>query len=146
MKPTFALAVAALLTLTGCGASGGGDPAPMAPDYTPIQGSPAPANARLYAGCIRQAAEAGTYDRVHDDGTEVIRFTCAGAPARAFYDGLAAWSAENGTEHTVAGRTYRATNPIQQNLFGADFCWADGSGGYGCEMNFNAGDFLAYGG
>ncbi len=142
MKP-FILAAAATIVLSGC-AGGGGGPAPVAPDYTPIAGAPAPANARLYADCIRQAAEAGTYDRVHDDGTEVIRFTCSGAPARAFYDGLAAWSVAHGTEHAVAGRTYRATNPIQADLFGADFCWTDGAGGYGCEMNFNAGDFLAY--
>lgn len=145
MKPTLSLAAAAILTLTGCGALGGDEPAPLTPDYTPVSGSPAPPNARLYADCIAQAAEARTYDRVHDDGTEVIRFTCTGAPARAFYDGLAAWSAEHATEHAVAGRTYRATNPVRQNLFGADFCWTDGAGGYGCEMAFNAGDFLAYG-
>lgn len=118
------------------------EPATAPPDYAPIVGDSAPPNARLYADCIGQAVASGTYDRVHDPDTELIRFTCTGAPARAFYDGLAARSAAVGSEFSSGGLTYRSTERINRNLFGLDFCATDAADHARCEINLNAGTFL----
>lgn len=128
-------------TLTACAHA---PDAPMtAPDYTPIAGDPAPANARLYADCIGQAASAGTYVRASDEGgDELILFTCTGAPARAFHDALGPWSAEIGSEFEHEGRTYRSTAKVQANMFGVDSCSAAGGADHRCVITFNAGDFL----
>ncbi|WP_343793183.1 hypothetical protein [Brevundimonas kwangchunensis] len=116
--------------------------APTGPaDFSPIATTPAP-HARLYADCIGQAATAGTYGRAHDADTEMVQFTCTGAPARAFYDALAARSAEVGSEVVANGRTFRSTNRIIANLFGADHCSTGGAGDYRCSLSFNAGEFL----
>lgn len=110
------------------------------PDYASIATSPAP-NARLYADCIAQAATNGAYGRAYDEDTELVLFTCRGAPARAFYDGLAARSAEVSSKRTANGRTWRSTNPVQRNLFGVDWCATDGRE-HECVISLNAGDFL----
>lgn len=116
-----------------------GPPAP--PSYAAVEGAPVPARARLYADCLGQAIETGTYDHVRDDGTELIRFSCAGAPARAFYEALGPRSATIGSEFAAGPRTWRSTNVILEDLFGADYCWTE-NGEYGCHLNFNAGGFL----
>lgn len=117
-------------------------PAPVAspPDYTAIASQPSP-RAALYADCIAQAAEDKTYGRAHDSDTDLVLFICAGAPARAFYEALGPRSAEIGSEVRTGRLTYRSTNPVQQNLFGVDYCHTDGRD-YGCVLSFNAGEFL----
>ncbi|KQY75091.1 hypothetical protein [Brevundimonas sp. Root1423] len=113
------------------------------PDYSPIAGDPAPANARLYADCIGQAAAAGSYRRASDGGgDELILFTCTGAPARAFYDALAPWSARIGSAFEHDGRSYRSTAKVQANMFGVDSCSAANGSDHRCVLTFNAGDFV----
>jgi hypothetical protein len=113
------------------------------PDYSPLTGEPAPANARFYADCIGQAAAAGTYRRASDGGgDELILFTCTGAPARAFYDALGAWSARIGSAFSHDGRSYRSTAKVQANMFGVDSCSAANGEDHRCVITFNAGDFL----
>ncbi|WP_298744223.1 hypothetical protein [uncultured Brevundimonas sp.] len=111
------------------------------PNFRPIETQPAP-NARFYADCIAQAAEVGAYGRASDADTRMVLFTCTGAPARAFYEGLAARSAAVGSEVPTNGRTIRSTNRVRQNLFGVDWCSTDGAGDYRCVVSLNAGDFL----
>lgn len=114
-----------------------------APNYAPIAGDPAPANARLYADCIAQAAAAGTYRRAAEGGgDELILFTCTGAPARAFYDALGPWSARIGSAFDHDGRGYRSTAKVQANMFGTDSCSAANGADHRCVITFNAGDFL----
>ncbi len=117
-------------------------PEPVAgpPDYSAIAIQPS-VKAGLYAECIAQAAEARTYGRAHDEDTEMVLFVCSGAPARAFYDGLASRSADVGSETSVGGLTYRSTNRVQTNLFGVDYCQTDGRT-YACVISLNAGEFL----
>lgn len=118
-------------------------PAPMEPpDYAPVVGEPAPPQARLYADCLAQATANAAYRRAHDPETEMIQFTCTGEPARAFHDGLAAWSAGIGSGFTNAGRTYRSTVRVQRDLLGVDYCSTDGRGDYRCSISLNAGPFL----
>ena len=116
------------------GASGGPT------DLTLPAGDPAPPQARLYADCISQSVATGSFDRAGG----FIRFRCDGAPARAFYDGLAAWSAKIGSEITVDGRTWRATQKVHKDLSGLDYCWhaPTANPAYGCTTVFNAGDFI----
>jgi hypothetical protein len=128
-------------TLAGC-VHGAKDSGP--PDYAPIAGLPAPPNARLYADCVGQAAARGAFDRVRDESTELIRFTCEGEPARAFYDGLAAWSAHVGSGFEHGGRSYRATQRVRRDLFGVDYCSADGRE-HRCDVVLRTGEFLAFG-
>jgi hypothetical protein len=135
---------ATALVLTGLlGACAGAAAPPGPPDYAAIAGSQAGPRARLYADCIGQSVDLAAYDHVRDDDSELIRFTCEGAPARAFYDGLAARSAAIGSEWTHDGRTWRSTNKVQANLFGVDHCSFDGAAGYRCVVILNAGEFLA---
>lgn len=134
-----ALALAGLLT--ACAHAP--DAAVTVADYRPIAGDPAPANARLYADCLGQAAAAGTWRRAADGGgDELILFTCAGAPARAFYDALGPWSARIGSAFDHDGRSYRSTARVQTNMFGVDSCSAAAGADHRCVLSFNAGDFL----
>lgn len=119
------------------------EPAPGVKDYSPIAGEAAPPHARLYADCIAQATASGAYRRAHDPDTELILFTCTGAPARAFYDALEARSAAIGSRFTFEGRDYRSTEPVVSNLFGVDSCSVGSHGDARCVLTFNAGDFLA---
>ena len=134
-------AVASATTLAACAHAP--DPVAGAPDYNSIAGDPAPPNARLYADCLGQAAAAGTYRRASDGGgDELILFTCTGAPARAFYDALAPWSARIDSLFEHNGRVYRSTAKVTANLFGVDSCSTAAGADHRCVLTFNAGDFL----
>lgn len=115
---------------------------PSRPSFEPVRGHEAPPHAALYADCIAQAAANRTYRRAHDPDTDILLFTCTGAPARAFYDELAAWSARIGSEVTYGGRTIRSTTKVRQNLFGVDYCASRGDQ-VECIVTLNAGEFLA---
>jgi len=111
------------------------------PDYAAIATQTEP-RAGLYADCIAQASTTGTYAHAQDDGSSLILFTCTGAPARVFYDGLAARSAAIGSQFVSEGRTFRSTNRVVRDLFGVDYCSTDGGDDYACVITLNAGDFL----
>jgi hypothetical protein len=146
LSPLLAPALIVLVgaaSLAAC-ATAPAEASSLPPDYSLVATTPAPDNARLYANCLGQAAEAGAYARAHDDSTELILFTCTGIPARAFYDGLAARSAAVGSQFVSEGRTYRATNAVVRNLFGVDHCSTDSAEDYRCVVSFNAGAFLTY--
>lgn len=119
-------------------------PDPVMPaDFREIVGEPAPARARLYTDCLRQAAETGSDRQALDGGgDELLLLTCTGAPAAAFYAALGPWSAMIGSEFQNAGRTYRSTAKVQRNLFGVDHCSAADDADHRCVLSFNAGDFL----
>lgn len=139
LRPLIALGTAA--TLAAC--AHGAEPVNSTPDYSPMVGSLAPANARFYADCIAQAAANATYVRASDGGgDELILFTCTGAPAMAFYDALGSWSAQIGSAFEHAGRSYRSTAKVQRNLFGVDSCSTQAGADPRCVITFNAGDFL----
>lgn len=132
----LALCASALL-----GACATHPPADVTPNLTPIAGVPEP-RAKIYADCIGQSAAAETYDRSSDASTDLIRFTCTGAPARAFFDVLEARSAAVGSQWTAEGRTWRSTNRVNRDLFGVDYCSAGGAGDVQCVISLNAGPFL----
>ncbi len=135
--------LAAGLTLSGCITIGGGDDAPEGPPTvirTP--GEPAPPQAKLYADCLAASAAAGTYEK--EPGIDLLRLTCTGAPAHAFYDALAAWASTGGGSEVVAeGRTWRYTQKIVRNPYGLDDCSTDGRGDYRCTITLNVGTFLS---
>lgn len=116
--------------------------AAAAPDYTPIAGEMPSPQARLYADCISQASGNRAYQRAQDEDSTLLLFTCAGAAARAFYEGLEARSAAIGSEFTANGRTFRSTEVVQRNLFGVDYCSTDGRGDYACVITLNTGAFI----
>lgn len=135
------LALTAAATLSACAHQT--STVNLPPDYSPIVGSPPPANARLYADCIAQAVANGTFVRASDGGgDELILFTCMGTPATAFYEALGPWSAQIGSAFDHAGRSYRSTAKVQRDLFGVDSCSAAGNADHRCVITFNAGDFL----
>lgn len=109
------------------------------PSLVEGMGSAPPAQAKFFTDCITFAAARGTVDRVGN----TLRYRCAGAPAQAFYEGLAEHSAEIGSELQGEGRTYRATQKIQRDLGGLDFCFRDAAGAYGCTVVLNVGVYLA---
>ena len=124
------------LALGACATTAHEDPGPRS--FAAASGAPAPAQARFYADCIAQAAAAHSYDREQN----WIRFHCAGAPAQAFFDGLAGWSAHKGSEYSADGRTYRFTDTMNHDPSGLDYCWRSDAE-YGCTIVLNAGDYLA---
>ena len=132
------IALIAALALTACATARQAISGP--PTLTPAVGLPAPSQAQLYADCIAQAASGHTYDRE----SNWVRFHCSGAPAQAFYDGLAAYSTSIHSEMQGNGRTYRFTQRLMSNPSGIDGCWRDDAGGsYGCTVVLNVGEFLA---
>jgi len=134
--------LAASLSLTACASAGSGDMAPSGPPTvirTP--GEPAPAQAKLYADCLAASVAGGTYEK--EPGADLLRLTCTGAPAHAFYDGLAIWSATGGSEVVAEGRTWRYTQKIDRNPYGLDDCSTDGAGDYRCTVTLNVGAFLS---
>jgi len=134
----FALGLICALGLAGC-ATGGEGPPSGPPSLVRAAGAPAPPQARFYADCIAQAAASGTYDREEN----TLRFRCVGAPARAFYDGLAAWSAARGSQYDMGdGRTVRFTQAVQRDPVGLDSCSTDGAQDYACTVILNVGEFL----
>ena len=139
VRPLVLLFLAGLLTACAHGA----ETLMAAPDFAPVTGDPAPANARYYADCIGQAAATGEFRRASDGGgDELILFTCTGAPARAFYDALGPWSARIDSAFERDGRSYRSTAKVQRNVFGVDYCSSASGADHRCVITFNAGDFL----
>lgn len=128
----------AILTAGACATRPTIDPAP---DLRPVAGAPAP-RAKIYADCIGQAAAAGTYEGNFDPDTNLIRFTCTGFPAQAFFNALEQRSASVGSQWEADGRTWRSTNKVKRNLFGLDYCSSDGSLDVQCSILLNAGEFL----
>lgn len=140
IRPALA-ALAASIALAGCAT------APDAtfagpPDFSPIQTQPN-ARARLFVDCIAQATAAGAYGHAHSGDSDRLLFTCNGAPARAFYDGLAQRSADIGSEVQVDGRTLRTTEIVERDLFGVDYCSTGGADDFRCVVTLNTGAFLA---
>ena len=83
-------------------------PPPSAPpSYAPVATRPASPHAALYAACLADAVASQRVAQAEDPGTSLIVFTCHGAPAQAFFDGLADWSAREHSQFVHAGRTYR---------------------------------------
>jgi hypothetical protein len=109
---------------------------PVAPDYRPVTTAPAPPQAALYADCLADAAANHRIARATDPDTTLLLFTCTGAPAKAFFDGLAAYSAKIGSEFTADGHTFRATQRVRHDLFGVDYCSAEQ-----CVITLNTGPF-----
>lgn len=148
MRATTLIAPVLAASLLGACASlpgfGGGDaPARVAaPDYTPVAGELPSQKARLYADCIAQAAGNRAYLGAQDDDSTLLLFTCTGAAARLFYEGLEPRSAAIGSEFTANGRTFRSTEVVQRTLFGVDYCSTDGRGDYACVITLNTGAFL----
>jgi len=128
------------MLLAGCATSAEAPAGPASLEITP--GLQAPAQAQFYVDCIAQASEARSYDR---EGN-VIRFHCDGAPAQRFFNGLAAWSAQAGSEISNDGSVWRFTSPMRQNPSFLDFCRRDGDGEtarHSCTVVLNVGEFLA---
>jgi len=124
-------------------ACAGSKPAPVTPpDYRPISGEAASARAALYVDCLAEATAQRRVQHVHDPDTSLLLFTCTGEPARAFYNGLAEWSAKIGSQFQHEARTYRSTARVRQNLFGVDYCATDGTT-HECVITLNAGEFVA---
>ena len=136
----LAALVAGSIAVTGCATTPGAGPA-AAPDYTPLVTQPHP-RAALYVDCVAQATAAGAYGYAEDDGNVRLVFTCTGAPARAFYEGLAARSAAIGSEIRSDGRTLRTTEVVERDMFGVDYCSTDGGGDFRCIVNLNTGAAL----
>lgn len=133
------------LILAACAVSTACATAPDAPMGPPTviaaPGEPAPPQAKFYGDCIAASAVAETYEK--EPGANLLRFHCTGAPARAFYDGLGAWSAKIGSEIVAEGRTWRFTQKLVRNPFGLDNCSTDGAGDHRCTITLNVGEFLA---
>ncbi|MES2835010.1 MAG: hypothetical protein V4707_09930 [Pseudomonadota bacterium] len=134
-------ACASLPRLPGFGGGDASEPV-AAPDYTPVAGELPSLRGRLYADCIAQAAGNRAYLSARDEDSTLLLFTCTGAAARTFYDGLAEHSAVIGSEFTSEGRTFRSTDKVQRNLYGVDYCSTDGRGDYACVITLNTGAFL----
>ncbi len=128
------------IAVTGCATVPKAGPAARI-DYSPIAGRPH-ARSALYVDCIAQATAARAYGYAASDGNVRLLFTCTGAPARAFYDGLAARSAAIGSEVQAEGRTLRTTEVIQRDLFGVDWCSTDGAADFKCVVSLNTGAAL----
>jgi hypothetical protein len=137
-KPWIAMAA---LALSACASAPDAPPPFVAPDFTEITPSAAPARTILYTDCIAQAIERPAVARLAREEAELIRFTCTGAPAQRFYEALALMGGEAVSVWQADGRTFRATAKIQRDLFGADYC-SSGPGGAVCQIVLNAGSFL----
>ena len=134
---TFA---AVAFVVAGCASAG---QRVTAPDFVPPAGSPAPAHAAIYAACIAEAIGAHRLDLSADSSSRLLRFSCAGAPALAFYEALAGWSADKGTQWRREGRSWRATLKVRRDLFGVDYCSvAERDGDAHCVITLNVGGFL----
>jgi hypothetical protein len=137
-KPWIAMAA---LALSACASAPDAPPPFVAPDFTEFTPSAAPARTILYTDCIAQAIERPAVARLAREDAELIRFTCAGAPAQRFYEALALMGGEAVSVWQADGRTFRATAKIKRDLFGADYC-SSGPGGAVCQIVLNTGSFL----
>jgi len=108
--------------------------APVGPDYRAIATDPAPARGGLYADCLADAAANHRFARAEKT---LLLFTCTGAPARALYDELAAWSAQVDSRFVRDGQTFRATAKVRHDLIGVDYCAVDH-----CVITLSVGEFL----
>jgi len=133
------VAGAALVLATSACASGPGEPS-QPPSLVEAAGQPAPPQARFYNDCIRQAITTGRVDR---EGA-TLRYRCTDGPARAFYDGLAAWSAQERSEVVGDGRTWRFTSRMERDPSGLDFCSTSGPEDYRCTVVLRVGKFLGF--
>lgn len=115
---------------------------PLSRDYTPVASELPPPSGRLYADCIAQASGNGAFLRAQSEDSTLLLFTCTGAAARTFYEGLEAHSAAIGSQFTSAGRTFRSTDRVQRNLYGVDYCSTDGTADFQCVITLNTGAFL----
>ena len=141
MRLTITLITAASAALAACATAPEAPAGP--PDYSAIVTAAAPPNAGLYVDCFSQAITTRSYGSADDgDGSELLLFSCPGAPARALFDALGPWSARIGSEFQMNGRTARSTARIERNLYGVDYCSATGGADHRCVITFNAGDFL----
>ena len=138
----LAACLAAILSTAACASmDGGSNGPPPAANLIRSTGEPAPLQAAFYADCIGAAAAAKTY--VKEPGQNFLRFTCTGAAARTFYDALGPWSASQGSEYVVAGRTERFGQRLIEDTVGIDSCSTDGAGDYRCTVVLNVGEFLS---
>ena len=131
--------LAAVIMLSACASA----PEPMpsgVPDVRMTAGLPAPPQARLYADCVAQAAETGSYQRERDGGT--LRFTCTGDTAKWFYGALGPWAASQGSEYVAEGRTWRFSRKLIKDPYGIDGCSTDGAGDYRCVVILAVGEFI----
>ncbi|HEY4182326.1 MAG TPA: hypothetical protein VGM90_36085 [Kofleriaceae bacterium] len=129
----------ALIVLAACA---GHAPTPTVPaNFAGVPTESSPVVGALYANCLAAATAAQHYGEAHDHDTHVLLFTCGGEPAKAFYDGLAEYTAKIRSEVVRDGRTYRPTQVVKHDLFGVDYCVFDGTT-YACTVTVNVGRFL----
>jgi len=142
-----ALIMAAALAACATGGGGSGDDEFAGPPSLEVSADvPAPAQARLYADCLAQAAANQTYFR-EQRNDELLRFNCTGDAANRFFAGLAERAATEHSEMVVGIRTWRFTNRVQRDTIGLDYCWRDqayenAEPVYGCTVVLNVGAFL----
>lgn len=123
-RPSVLPALAMALACSAC-AHG---PKPAAAEVLPTERA-ADVRTKLYADCAGAAVQAGTVTRFGS----YVRFTCAGAPAKALYDAAETFSRMRGLEVTTDRRTTRHFSTIAWD----DQCWSDrdpatGEAVYGC--------------
>lgn len=127
------------LVLVGCAHK---PEAPVGPlELKLAAGMPSNAHADVYANCMKAATS--TPAGVDRESPMIMRFQCAGEPAKAFYDALGAFSARLGTELSGEGRTFRTTQKIQRDLNGVDHCSTDNKGDYRCVIVLPTGKFVS---
>ncbi|MDP3494053.1 MAG: hypothetical protein Q8R82_13145 [Hyphomonadaceae bacterium] len=132
--------LAAFLALAACASVPESEAPAGPPDVRLTAGLPAPAQARLYAECISQAAEAGSYVRERDGKT--LRFTCTGATATWFFEALGPWSAKVGSEVVSDETTWRFSKKLIKDSYGVDGCSRDAAGAHMCVVILNVGEFI----
>ncbi len=116
-------------------------PPPPAPDFAAVPSAPAPARAVLYADCLSQAITKYAMALVDDGDTQLLQFTCTGAPAQRFNEALSVMGEAAGSVWSDGDTTFRATTKVRANLFGVDYC-AKGPGLMECRIVLNTGPFL----
>ncbi len=126
-----------LVVLVACAAK----PPPITnPDFSPIP-TKLSVRGKLYADCLADGVANERYGHAQDGSTNVLQFTCIGAPARAFFEGLGSWAIKQGSEAKADGKVFRSTNRVRKDLFGVDYCASDGAL-YECVITLNVGDFI----
>lgn len=126
------------LALGGCAGAAVGD-APQ--DLTPLSAQPLPTNGRLVLACVDQAVRSGAASGVRDEDAGMIRFVCDGEPARALFQALGPRSARLGSEWREGETVVRASERVEEDLYGVDLC-RDHGGRWTCEIHLNVGDFM----
>ena len=141
MTRTGLVSALAALALAAC--TSVAPPPPQAPvDFSEVAPEAAPARTVLYTDCLAQAISLPAVARQSRDGTDLLRFTCSGAPAQRFYEALAVVGDEAVSVCQANGRTYRATAKVREDLFGVDYCSAGAAGDAVCQIVLNTGSFL----